>query len=643
MRVLILLTILSPCLCFYLPGLAPTNFCEERGDGETCQTKLTIFANKLDSAKSILSYDYTSFDFCPTDPTISSSENLGQVLFGTRLHALKLEIPFGKDKPITQECKKTYSDWTPELSFLVQGIQEHYLHQWVADNLPITLCDGRDDKDGNQLCIKNFPLGCYHESESISSCLFNSEAGDVYLYNHIAISVFYNDESNGILTSGKRIVKVNLFPLSCKDPLKECKIDSAHLRLPTSETEMKKFGSLSIQYTYSVVFIKATTRWASRWDYLLGSTTRQSHIQWLSLVNSVVIAAFLSGLVAVILIRALRRDLARYNKDSTLLDDIQDEYGWKLVHGDVFRSPHNSLLLSVFVGNGLQIVLMALFTLVTACLGFLSPANRGYLIITLIVTYILLGMASGYTSARLYKTFGGVKWKMCLSVSALLLPGIVFGIIFCLNLVFWLYGSSAAIPFLTLLSLLCLWLGVSAPLNFLGGMVGFKQAEISFPVRVNKIPRAIPQQTFFSKCAFGILVGGGLPFGCIFLQMFFILNSIWGHATYYMFGFLFIVFLLLLLICCLNTILLAYFHLCSENYSWQWRAFINSSSVGLYVLGYSFYFYVTKLSIAGVTNLVLFFGYTMVFTMLVGLFTGAVGYISTLLFVRKIYSLIKID
>ena len=149
-----------------------------------------------------------------------------------------------------------------------------------------------------------------------------------------------------------------------------------------------------------------------------------------------------------------------------------------------------------------------------------------------------------------------------ISASALLLPGIVFGIVFSLNLVFWFYGSSAAIPFLTLLSLLCLWLGVSVPLNFLdkqtlvysltptvsccylcvGGMIGFRQSEISFPVRVNKIPRVLPHQTFFSKFVFGTLVGGGLPFGCIFLQMFFILKSIWGHATYYMFGFLFIVF-----------------------------------------------------------------------------------------------------
>ena len=172
-------------------------------------------------------------------------------------------------------------------------------------------------------------------------------------------------------------------------------------------------GSLEIPYTYSVEFKEADTHWASRWDYLLSSTKSQSRIQWLSLVNSVVIATFLSGtlvathdriycslgLVAIILVRALRRDLARYNRDSQL-DDIQEEYGWKLVHGDVFRSPPNSLLLSVLVGNGLQLVMMAVFTLVAACLGFLSPANRGFLITTLVVTYILLGRLLSSLSLR---------------------------------------------------------------------------------------------------------------------------------------------------------------------------------------------------------------------------------------------------
>uniref|UniRef100_A0ACB8FJI9 Transmembrane 9 super member 2 n=1 Tax=Sphaerodactylus townsendi TaxID=933632 RepID=A0ACB8FJI9_9SAUR len=60
-------------------------------------------------------------------------------------------------------------------------------------------------------------------------------------------------------------------------------------------------------------------------------------------------------------------------------------------------------------------------------------------------------------------------------------------------------------------------------------------------------------------------MGGILPFGCIFIQLFFIQNSIWSHQTYYMFGFLFLVFIILVITCSEATILLCYFHLCAEG------------------------------------------------------------------------------
>ena len=44
-------------------------------------------------------------------------------------------------------------------------------------------------------------------------------------------------------------------------------------------------------------------------------------------------------------------------------EDIQEDFGWKLVHGDVFRPPSNIMLLSVFIGNGVQIVLMTFIAL----------------------------------------------------------------------------------------------------------------------------------------------------------------------------------------------------------------------------------------------------------------------------------------
>lgn len=45
-----------------------------------------------------------------------------------------------------------------------------------------------------------------------------------------------------------------------------------------------------------------------------------------------------------------------------------------------------------------------LFTVVLACLGFLSPANRGALMTCAVVLWVLLGTPAGYVSARLYKS-----------------------------------------------------------------------------------------------------------------------------------------------------------------------------------------------------------------------------------------------
>lgn len=84
------------------------------------------------------------------------------------------------------------------------------------------------------------------------------------------------------------------------------------------------------------------------------------------------------------------------------------------------------------------------------------------------------------------------------------------------------------------------------------------------PVRTNQIPRQIPEQSIYTQPLPGIIMGGVLPFGCIFIQLFFILNSIWSSQTYYMFGFLFLVFLILVVTCSETTVLLCYFHLCAE-------------------------------------------------------------------------------
>jgi transmembrane 9 superfamily protein 2/4 len=65
--------------------------------------------------------------------------------------------------------------------------------------------------------------------------------------------------------------------------------------------------------------------------------------------------------------------------------------------------------------------------------------------------------------------------------------------------VLWYYGSSAAIPFFTLVALLALWFGVSVPLTFVGAYFGFRKPMIEQPVRTNQIPRQIPDQSIYTQ------------------------------------------------------------------------------------------------------------------------------------------------
>lgn len=53
---------------------------------------------------------------------------------------------------------------------------------------------------------------------------------------------------------------------------------------------------------------------------------------------------------------------------------------------------------------------------------------------------------------------------------------VVFADFFVMNLILWGEGSSAAMPFGTLVAILALWFCISVPLTFLGAYFGFKKA-----------------------------------------------------------------------------------------------------------------------------------------------------------------------
>lgn len=134
---------------------------------------------------------------------------------------------------------------------------------------------------------------------------------------------------------------------------------------------------------------------------------------------------------------------------------------------------------------------------VFAMLGMLSPASRGALMTAAIFLYVFMGLIAGYFSARLYKTMKGREWKRAAFLTAMLYPGIIFGTCFFLNFFIWGKHSSGAVPFSTMVALLCLWFCISLPLVFLGYYFGYRKQPFQHPVRTNQIPRQVPDQLWY--------------------------------------------------------------------------------------------------------------------------------------------------
>jgi transmembrane 9 superfamily member 2/4 len=612
-----LLSIPELATAFYLPGVAPTSYKE--GDKVPLHVnRLTAVGSQEDETlRSVLAYDYyySPFHFCRPQPKPEDvSESLGSILFGDRIMTSPFELSMLKNEQCKPLCKEIYD--ADSAKWVNDKIAKGYALNWLVDGLPA----GQPFEESvtkTQFYSQGFALG-------------SVDATGPHLNNHYDIYIDYHTVSQDTY----RVVGVIVQPssrLSTEDGNGEGVNGANHCGQGGRTLTLDEKAQTDVFFTYSVVWQQSETAWATRWDKYLHVFDPKIH--WFSLVNSAIIVVFLVFTVVSILLRALRKDIARYNRlDNINLDDlsgtsavddgIQEDSGWKLVHGDVFRTPGSPLVLSIFLGNGAQLFVMTGFTIAFALLGFLSPSNRGSLGTIMILLYTVLGFIGGYVSARVYKSFGGERWKLNIGLTPLLVPGIVFGTFFLLDLFLWAGDSSGAVPFTTMIVIIGIWFLISVPLSFAGSWVGFRQPPFQAPVRTNQIPRQIPPSTTYMRPIPSMLLVGILPFGAIFVELYFIMSSIWFSKVYYMFGFLFLCYGLMIITCAAVTILMLYFLLCSENYHWHWRAFMTAGASAFYVFLNALIYLVTKLQLGGVAGTVLYIGYSALISFLFFILTG---------------------
>jgi len=624
----------APASGFYLPGVAPRTF--RYGD------RVELKVNKMASIHTQVPYDYYALKFCkPKGGVTQAQENLGEFLTGDRIENSPYQLFMEQDQFCNILCMEHFK--THDVQAFKAIIKEEYHHNWIIDNLPAaSILDS--EQYITTTYAGGFPVGY-------------QDGNKAYIFNHVNIIVEYHP-----LDDGSRVVGFYVEPFTVKHkfangqywdgedirtapPLSTCDKSGPMVFESIGEKQEVKPGR--VLFTYDVMWRASNVKWASRWDiYLSMDNAVPDKVHWFSIINSMLIVIFLSVMIVMIMVRNLHRDISRYNRVLTEEEKAEEreESGWKLVHGEVFRPPAPyPMMFSVLCGTGVQLLCMAFATIGFAAVGFLSPANRGSLVIAVLVLYVLCGSGAGYASARLYKTFKGKEWQKCTTYTAFLFPGICFFLFLGFNVVLSSYHSTGAIPFLSLAALIALWFGISVPLVFLGAYFGYKTQPIEYPTKqANQIPRAIPEQPWYLSTSFVVLVGGILPFGACFVEFFFILSSMWMNQYYYVFGFTLLVFLILITTCAEITVVLCYFQLCCEDYNWWWRSFLTSGSTAIYVFLYSA-IYFSRLEPDMWVTYFLYFGYMGMLSISIFLVTGTVGFFACLWFTRKIYGSIKVD
>ncbi|KAJ4390764.1 hypothetical protein N0V93_004362 [Gnomoniopsis smithogilvyi] len=635
----------------------------------------------------------------------SISLNLGEILRGDRIVISDMELTMLKDQECNSLCSREID--RHDLKRARELVRDNYVVEWIVDNLPGATSFVTTDKT-RKYYAAGFKLGFTDTSSGKPRYFLNNHHTIVIRYRDAPGKAGGRGEKVivGFEVYPKSIGPANRRGQNgCPADLQNVE-QSFELYMPPNETAKDLASSLypqssyhpeidletldddaklTIPYTYSVYFREDNTiEWKTRWDLYFVNQEEGSRIHWLAIVNSIIICSLLTGIVLMIMAKTIRTDIKAYKearaeegktrlfkglrspriseKPSGLLDqvneaghDMDDDFeeegledvtGWKLLHADVFRAPKFGWILAPLVGSGMQLLFMAVGLVALSALGVLNPSLRGGFISFGIGLFIFAGLFSGYFSARVYKTFDGQDFVRNALVTAVLFPGLAFGLIFILNLFVWAQASSTAIPFGTLIAILFLWLFIQLPLVYVGSRYGFTRGGAwEHPTKTSTIPRQIPMQAWYIRRTRSVLLAGLIPFAVIFIELLFVFQSVWQDKSgyYYVFGFLSVVSLILIITVAETTVVTIYVQLCSENYNWWWQSFLVGGGSSFWVFLYCIWYYFAKLHITGFLSSILFFTYSFMACLVYGLLTGTVGFLSAYAFVRRIYGAIKAD
>ncbi|KAK3871274.1 hypothetical protein Pcinc_023573 [Petrolisthes cinctipes] len=558
--------------------------------------EVTLYVNKVGPYfNPHETYHYYQLPVCRPKMIEHKSLTLGEVLDGDRMAKSDYKIKFKVNSENEKLCDLVLSEL--ELLYLKEAVEEHYYYEFVVDEVPVRDFIGHLEESG-----------------------FVPHTHKVFLWTHQHFNILHNDD---------KIIYVN--------------VSKEHSPISLDEIE----APLTVKITYSVTWTPTKISYADR-EHLIHDNNffpRSLEIHWLSIINSMVLVFLLMGFVVIILTRVLRNDFARYNIDEEGREEIDsDEYGWKIIHTDVFRIPQHKSLFASILGVGCQFLAVAVGIIVMALAGMFNVHRHGSMNSAGILLYALASTLAGYVSAIYYRMMGGQKWVSNINLTTMLFAGPFFLIWSVQNTVAWAYHSTQALPLTTILLLFLVWMCVGYPLTVLGGILGKNSGqEFGFPCRTKNIPREIPRAPWYRSQWAHLAVGGFLPFSAISVEMYYIFSTLWGREQYTLYGILGVVFVILLSVTACVSVALTYFQLAAEDYRWWWRSVFSAGSTGGFVLLYCIFYYLKRSNMSGGLQTIEFVGWSLLTCYVFFLTLGSVSFFASLTFVKYIYRNIKMD
>ncbi|CAH1431158.1 unnamed protein product [Lactuca virosa] len=495
-----------------------------------------LYANKVGPFSNPReTYAYYDLPFCSEDIVKEKKLNLGEMLNGDHLVSTPYKLEFLVEKHFELLCNKTLSK--TEVSQFRRAIEKDYYMQLSYDDLPMWAFIGKFKKDDIDEKIKT----------------------KYFLFNHFDFEVLYNKDY---------VIEVSV----------RVRRDSF-----TDVTEDKE---VDVGFTYSVMWRQTQLSFDTRIDKYISSSIAQNHMSihhhsvTFSSVTLLILIISLLTFYLLVLRKDISRNLADVEED-ILSYNKQEEIGWKNVHGDVFRFPQHKSLFAAALGAGSQLLILSLAILGLGVVGFFQPYLRGVLWNALIIVYALTSLVSGYSSVS-YCQLEGTNWIKNL----ILAGGLYFGPLFLtftfLDIVAIFYGSTTTLPLRAIVMLSLLLIFIASPLLFLGGIIGkSRMSEFQASCKTAKIPRDIPKLRWYRGVLPQMALAGILPFSVVYIQLYYVLASVWGHRFYTVYSIMSIVFFLLLIMTALVSVALTYFQLVVEDHQWWWRSLLCGGSTGL--------------------------------------------------------------